>query len=122
MEGAERLSLPNLSAPSPESAFDRQWARTLLARSMARLSMEHVARNKVFLYEMLAPFLDGADVNEYEAAARRLNLTRGAVAVAVHRMRSRLRELLEAEVLETVANREQVESELRELLQALARR
>ncbi len=120
-EEGERLSLPDLSAPSPEAAFDRQWARTILSRAMSRLREEHVARRKEYLFEALAPFLEGVDVNEYEAVASRLGMKKGAVAVAVHRMRSRLQELLRAEVSQTVGTRADAEAELRELLESLAR-
>ncbi len=118
---AERLSLPDLSAPSPEAAFDRHWARTILGRALARLRDEHTARRKEAFFEALAPFLDGADSNEYEAVAVRLGMKRNAVAVAVHRMRGRLQELLRAEVMQTVGNRADADAELRELLEALAR-
>ena len=113
--------MPDLSAPSPEAAFDRQWARTILSRALNRLRNEHAARRKESLFEALAPFLEGADANEYEAVAARLGMKKGAVAVAVHRMRGRLQELLRAEVLQTVGSRADAETELRELLETLAR-
>lgn len=120
-EEGERLSLPDLSAPSPEAAFDRQWARTILGRALTRLREEHVARRKESFFEALAPFLEGADANEYEAVAARLGMKKGAVAVAVHRMRGRLQELLRAEVSQTVGSCADAEAELRELLETLAR-
>lgn len=120
-EEAERLSLPDLSAESPEAAFDRQWARTVLSRALGRLREEHCARNKDAFFEALAPFLEGAGTNEYESAAMKLGMKKGAVAVAVHRMRGRLQELLRAEVLQTVGSHAEAEAELRELLEALAR-
>lgn len=43
----------------------------------------------------------------------------GAVAVAVHRLRQRYRELLLAEVESTIANAEHAEAELRHLVSAL---
>jgi RNA polymerase sigma factor (sigma-70 family) len=121
-EEAERISLPDLTAESPEAAFDRQWARTTIRRALGRLRGEHIARNKEAAFEVLSPFLEGAEPNEYESAASRLGMKPGAVAVAVHRMRRRLQELLRAEVLQTVGNRADADVELRELLEALARR
>jgi RNA polymerase sigma-70 factor (ECF subfamily) len=121
VDQAERNSLPDLSAESPEAACDRQWARTVLDRAVARLRAEQVARNKEALFERLIPFLEGADPNEYEAVGKSMGMRKGTVAVAVHRLRGRLRELLRAEVLQTVGNRADAESELRELMEALAR-
>jgi len=117
----ERTSLPDLSTESPESAYDRQWARTALGRALARLRGEHIARNKEALFESLVPFLEGADPNEYEAVGQRLSMKKGTVAVTIHRMRGRLQELLRAEVLQTVGNSADADVELRELLEALAR-
>ncbi|HTG44524.1 MAG TPA: sigma-70 family RNA polymerase sigma factor [Verrucomicrobiae bacterium] len=118
---AERMSLPDLSAESPEAAYDRQWARTVLGRALDRLRSEHIARNKEALFEGLVPFLEGADPKEYEGAGQKLAMKTGTVAVAVHRMRGRLQELLRAEVLQTVGNSADADAELRELLEALAR-
>ena len=120
LELAERLGLPDLAAPSPEAAYDRSWARMILSRALDRLREEHVARRKEALFEVLAPFLDGADAHDYEAVAERLGMKRNAVAVAVHRMRGRLLEFLRAEVSQTVGTRADSDAELRELLLALA--
>jgi hypothetical protein len=47
-----------------------------------------------------------------------VGLTEGAVKVAVHRIRRRYRELLRAEVAQTLARHEQVEEELAALMAA----
>lgn len=105
---------------SPEQAYDRQWARTALARALRSLYEEHRARGKEALFEALVPLLDGADSDEYAAAATRLALKRGTVAVTVHRMRGRLRALLLAEIQRTVGPGVDAEAELRGLLEGLA--
>ena len=46
-------------------------------------------------------------------------MTEGAVKVAVHRLRQKYRELLRAEIAQTVATQEDVDDELRFLLAAL---
>ncbi len=121
-EEGEHWALHLPASESPESAYDRTWARTVLARALERLRAEHIARNKTAQFEALVPFLEGADPNEYEAIGSKLGMKKGTVAVAVHRMRGRLQELLRAEVLQTVGNSADAEAELRELLEALARR
>jgi hypothetical protein len=50
----------------------------------------------------------------------RLGVSEGALRVAVHRLRQRYRELLRAEVAETVAGPNEVEEELRYLFHALS--
>ena len=45
--------------------------------------------------------------------------TEGAIKVAVHRLRERYRELIRAEIAETVEGDEQVDAELQELQAAL---
>ncbi|MEO8426078.1 MAG: sigma-70 family RNA polymerase sigma factor [Verrucomicrobiota bacterium] len=115
-DDAERLCGPDLTAESPELAFDRRWCRTTLALAIKRLREEHHARGKDALFEALAPFLDGADSGEYEGVAGKLGMAAGTVAVTVHRLRSRLQELIRAEVAQTVTTSEQVEEELKHLM------
>ena len=86
---AERLCGPDLTAESPERAFDQRWCRTILARGIQRLRDEHCARGKQALFKTLSPFLDGADSGEYEIVARQLGMPPGTVAVTIHRLRSR---------------------------------
>jgi RNA polymerase sigma-70 factor (ECF subfamily) len=47
-------------------------------------------------------------------------MTEGAVKVAVHRLRRRYRELLRADIADTVADPAQVDEEIRSLIAALA--
>ena len=120
-DDAERLCGPDLAAESPELAFDRRWCRTTLALAVKRLREEHHARGKDALFEALSPFLDGADAGEYEAVAQRLGMAPGTIAVTVHRLRSRLQELVRAEVAQTVASPDQVEEELKHLMEVWVR-
>ena len=113
---AERLCGPDLTAESPELAFDRRWCRTTLARAIQRLREEHKARGKETVFEALAPFLDGAEPGEYETVAGQLRMAPSTVAVTIHRLRSRLKELVRAEVAQTVALPGQVEEEMKHLM------
>lgn len=53
-------------------------------------------------------------------AARELGLSEGAVKVAVHRLRKRFREVVKAEIAQTVGDSGQVQVELRYLVEVLA--
>ena len=104
-------------ASTPETAFERQWAMTLLEEVLARLGEEFAARGQAERFERLKLLLWGEkDSPPYADVAAELGLSEGALKVAVHRMRQRYRELLRAEVADTVASPEEVDDELRHLI------
>jgi RNA polymerase sigma-70 factor (ECF subfamily) len=108
------------SSDTPDLAFDRRWAEMILDRSLDALRQEHLARGKAQLYETLKPSLAGDVAEDYAALGRRLGMTPGAVAVAVHRLRLRLRELVRAEVAQTVGSAADLDEEMRSLLAILS--
>ena len=114
---AERLCGADLAAESPEDAFDRRFAQAVIARAFATLREEHRARGKEEFFATLAPYLDGAEPEGYEKAAAQLGMASGTVAVAVHRMRGRLRELLRAEVRQLCTSAAEEEQEMKYLLE-----
>jgi RNA polymerase sigma-70 factor (ECF subfamily) len=120
-EEAERLCGPDLAAVSPDAAFERRFAQAVLGRAFATLREEHRARGKEAWFTALSPQLDGAEAGGYEQAAAELGMTPGAVAVAVHRMRGRLRELLRAELQQLCSSAAEVEQELKHLLEVWSR-
>ncbi|MBI3854020.1 MAG: RNA polymerase subunit sigma-24 [Verrucomicrobia bacterium] len=120
-EEAERLCGPDLTATSPEAAFDRRFAQAVVTRAFATLREEHRARDKEKMFAALAPHLDGTESEGYERTATQLGMTPGAVAVAVHRLRGRLRELLRAEVRQLCASAAEEEQELKYLLEVWSR-
>jgi RNA polymerase sigma-70 factor (ECF subfamily) len=106
---------------SPEKIYERRWALTLLDQVLRRLRAEHVRDGKEQLFEQLKTTLTEASGKvAYAEIARRLDTTEGAVKVAVHRLRQRYREVLRAEIADTVASPGEVEDELRNLFAALA--
>jgi len=120
-EEAERLCGPDLTASSPEAAFERRFAQAIVTRAFVALREEHRARGKEEFFALLSAHLDGAEDNDYEACAVKLGMTPGAVAVAVHRMRGRLRELLRAEVRQLCTSPAEEEQELKHLLEVWSR-
>ncbi|UCG49219.1 MAG: hypothetical protein JSU94_05435 [Phycisphaerales bacterium] len=113
LEPADRLT--------PEKLFERSWALTVLERTMARLAAESRAAGKQNLFERLKIYLttDRGSV-PYAEAAQELDMTEGAIKVAVHRLKKRYRELLRDEIAQTVEYEQQVDEEIRELFKALA--
>jgi RNA polymerase sigma-70 factor (ECF subfamily) len=104
-----------------EKIFERRWALTLLDAVLRRLREEYARDAKASQFEKLKSTLTEASRTvKYAEMAVRLRTTEGAVKVAVHRLRQRYREVLRAEIAETVATPAEVEDELRCLFAALA--
>ena len=100
----------------PDLLFDRQWALTLLDRTMTQLREEYVATGRAKLFELLRGCLaKDESALPYAEIASRLNLTEPAVKMAVQRLRARYREILRTEIADTVAGPEEVEEEIRHL-------
>jgi RNA polymerase sigma factor (sigma-70 family) len=116
-EEAERLCGPDLSAASPDAAFEKRFAQAVVARAFAALRQEHRARGKEEFFTTLAPFLDGAEPEGYEQVGAKLGMAPGTVAVSMHRLRGRLRELLRAEVRQLCSSAAEEEQELKHLLE-----
>lgn len=105
---------------TPDQAFERCWAMIVLEDALRRLRAEAEQAGKQALFEHLREFLTEApDDADYERVAASLKLRRNTLAVAVHRMRHRLRELVRSELAQTTGSRGDLESELRELRGAL---
>ncbi len=104
----------------PESLYDKRWALALLQRAMERLGADYAASGKRELFDRLQPLLlaEGSGAS-YRELAPLLELTEGAIKVAVHRLRKRLGEVVRAEVAKTVDSPEEVDAELRYLMSAL---
>ncbi|HZN37141.1 MAG TPA: RNA polymerase subunit sigma-24 [Pirellulaceae bacterium] len=103
-----------------ERVFERRWALTLLDRTLARLRQEHATAGKQALFDALKVYLTGeAGAPPLRHVAGQLQMTEGAVKVAVHRLREKYREALRAEVAQTVAAEGDVDDELGLLLAAL---
>lgn len=101
---------------NPETAFEREWARAVLNAAFRRLREEAVEAGKLQLFEQLSEFLvEPPDESDYARVAAALNLRRNTLAVAVHRLRHRFRELVRAELNETTTGRAELEEELRAL-------
>jgi len=106
---------------TPEKAFEHRWAITLLEQVYQRLGAEYRAQGKGALFDTLRTTLAGdSDAAPYAELAKQLNLSEGAVKVAVHRLRQRYRMLLRETIADTVSTPDEVEDELRFLFRTLA--
>jgi RNA polymerase sigma-70 factor (ECF subfamily) len=106
---------------TPEKLFERRWAFTLMNQVLARLKEEYIATDKAELFAQLEPGLtDGVNPGLYADWAAALDMSEGAVRVAVHRLRRRFGELLRSEIAHTVATPAEVDEEIRHLFAAIA--
>lgn len=101
---------------TPEETFDRCWALRLLDQSLCALRKEQVAAGRLAQFEVLKEFLT-ADTTyaAYETAAPALGMKPRTVAVAVHRLRRRFRQLVRAQAARTLSHPADLEDELRSL-------
>jgi len=110
-----------INSASPERAFERSWAIAVLGAAMSRLRDEAEEVGKGELFDQLREFLiERPDEADYARAAAALNLRRNTLAVAVHRMRHRLRELVREELAQTTACKDDLDAELRDLRATLS--
>ena len=119
LQGAEDRFSSEPADPglTPEQAFDRNWARGMLARAMSRLQLEYQVTWRGELFDALTPFLWGNPTGEPAAkAAERLGMNGPAFTMALHRLRRRFGESLREEVAATVAERADVDEELHYLI------
>jgi RNA polymerase sigma factor (sigma-70 family) len=116
-----QTSLSAISASeAPDQAFDRAWAQAVIHAAMRKLRDEAKAAGKIALFDALSEFLiEPPDESDYARVAETLGMRRNTLAVAVHRMRSRLRELVYRELSETAADGADLERELDELRNSL---
>lgn len=117
-ETVEERYLQSPAGLSPELLYERQWALGLIERAMQLLRAEHAAAGKDAAFDQMKPFITGE--GDYRQAAAALGVNEGAARVAVHRMRRRYRELLTAEIAETVSDPAAIPDEIRYLIEVVA--
>jgi RNA polymerase sigma-70 factor (ECF subfamily) len=106
----------------PEMYFDKKWALTILERALNALREESATSGKSASFDLLKSYLtDVSAGRDYTEAAAQLQMKPNAVAVAVHRLRARYRELVRAGVAQTVESEADLESEMNYLLSVLSR-
>lgn len=106
---------------SADKIYERRWALTLLDKVLNTLRAEYEQGGKAEAFEILKPYLSAGRTSvSYAHAAEKLGMNEGAVKVAVHRLRKRYRELLRAEIAQTVSTTSEIEAEIRYLFAALS--
>ena len=120
-DAERRYSLEPVETETAERLFYRRWATMLLERVLDDIQLEYEQSGRANVFAELSQYLTPGSVDEYSDVAQRLEMTEGAVKVAVHRLRSRYRERLFAEIAETTATHWEVDDEIRCLFAAFAK-
>ena len=119
-ETGEARAIPDATQLSPDAAFDRQWALTVVARALDALRQECATEERADFFEKVKPWLTGeAEHGDQKALSADCGMNANALKVAVHRLKRRFRQLLKEEVAGTLDDPALVEAEMRALFAAL---
>lgn len=119
----ERFQTGGSGGETPDSAYDRQWARTTFETTLTRVREEMTGRGHGDRFDLYKPFLmPRASESSYAEAAASAGLTEQAIKSGIHRFRERVRSFFMEEVANTVSDPKDLEMEARELMKALVER
>lgn len=117
----QRYQVEPSEGTTADKVYERRWALTLLDQTMARLRQEFAETDRQDEFAQFKVFLTAEKgAIGYGEIAAKTGLNEGAVRVAVHRLRRRFRELFREEIAHTVARPEDIDEEVRHLLDALS--
>jgi RNA polymerase sigma-70 factor (ECF subfamily) len=106
---------------TPEHLFELRWAHSLLEQVMGKLRLEFANSGKAEHFDHLSAFLQGDSKGiHYDELSAEMGVTAGALRTQVHRIRRRYRELLRAEIAQTVSTPAEIDDEIRFLLTTLS--
>ncbi len=110
------------AADDPEQVFEREWAQVVVRSALARLRTEAEAAGRTERFDRLSEVLtNGSGGVEYVRAAAEIGMRPNTVAVAVHRLRRRLRQMVLDVLKDTIADSDALKDEV-QVLHAAAQR
>ena len=115
----ERYQREPADLETPERLFERRWALTVLERALEGLDRDAARAPAARLLARAKPLLAGDGSESYRRIAEDLGMSESAVKTGMHRLRCRFRQLLHAEIAQTLADGADLESEIRFLLEAV---
>ena len=101
-----------------EMRFHAAWIETLLHRAASKVRGDYERRGQQDEFDRLESALTRLDL-DYASLSEELGKSEGAVRVAMHRLRTRMGLALRAEIAETVVDPDEIDAELRSLLERL---
>jgi RNA polymerase sigma-70 factor (ECF subfamily) len=119
-EGAEQgYAVFAADTESPERTFDRVWAMTILEKARQQLGKECGASGKGAVFAALFPSGESAPTEPHATICSRLGISESALRSVAMRLRRRWRDLIQAELAQTVGSREALDEEMAFLQAAL---
>lgn len=115
-----RYSLEPADHLTPDVLFDRQWAFTVVERTLEALKREHAMQRKAFAFDEIEGFLPrGRGRASRTELAAKYGWDLNRVDVVIHRVRQRFGALLRREIAQTVSCQSEVDDEIRYLISIL---
>ncbi len=110
---------------SPERLFDRGWALTILDQAMLDLRSDYVKSGKENVFEVLHSQIGRDEKIPYAELGEQLQMSEGAIKVAIHRLRERYRLKLREIISQTVDTQDEdssqtIDDEIRNLFEVLS--
>ena len=119
-EGERRYVREPSTDRTPESVYEQRWALALMHNAWVRLRDRYDSKGRPQLFEALEGFLPGGRRScSYREAASRLEMSLDQVKGRIHRLREQYGDQLRAEVAHTVSRLEDVDGEIRYLIEVL---
>jgi DNA-directed RNA polymerase specialized sigma24 family protein len=107
--------------PDPAASYDRMWAICVVESAASRLAEEQSGAGQAVRFQALRGFLTRSPTTaDYDGLVQVLGEPRNRIAVYLHRLVRRYGELIRAEVADTLANLDDVDIELRRLMEVLS--
>lgn len=119
-DGERRYSLEPADEATPETLYEREWAHAVLTSAMTRVEQRYAESGRGELFARLRPYLTGDEPGSYAELAAAGGGTPGQLRVAVHRLRQDYGRALRETIAETVEKPEEVDEELKYLLEVVA--
>lgn len=120
LQAAEPYAAANTD---PGAEYDRQWAMTVMERSLRALEQEFADGARSGPFEVLAGYFRTGEPPSYQDVAARHGMSVPQVKAFLHRARARYRALVEQELRDTLDaagdDAAEIDDELRALLEAL---
>ena len=110
-ENAE-FTLEDVKELSPDQAYERAWALTIVDQAMSELEEKFLSRGDLEKWELMKPFLDGESRMTLKEGGEKLGVSENAFTVAVHRLRRDFSKILRKSVADTLDDPRDVQEEL----------
>lgn len=121
LQSEENHALEPAESLTADQIFERRWAQNLMDRTVVQLRQEYIESGKRDLFDQLKDFQPNEPgLQSHAAVGIRFGLSESAVKSAAHRLRLRHRAILRQEIARTLSSSDEVDEEIRHLIQVLS--